>query len=174
MSLHDKVIMIMVEKEYQILEVWYPLMRFREEGANIHVVGSGSSNKYKSTHGYSITVSANASEVAASDYDAVIVPGGWAPDYIRRHQDMVTLVREVHEYGGIVGTSSHGGSILVSSGLAQGARLTSFSSIRDDLVSAGAIWVDEPVVVHNRIVTCQSYSELPEFVKHIIEEIKKT
>ena len=168
MSLSGKRVMILVERDYQDLEVWYPLLRLREEGAEIVPVGSGSSNHYTGKFGYPIDVAAGAQEVNVDDFDAVVIPGGWAPDYLRRYPAVVELVKRAFEKGKIIASICHGGSLLVSAGIARGKRLTSFMAIRDDLVAAGADYVDEEVVRDGNLITSRKPEDLPAFCKEII------
>jgi protease I len=168
MGLSGKKVMILVERDYQDLEVWYPLLRLTEEGAEVLVVGSGSSASYVGKYGYPIDAGAAAGEVNADDFDAVVVPGGWAPDYLRRYPAVVRLVREAFDRGKVIASICHGGSLLVSSGIVKGKRLTSFMAIKDDLVAAGAEYVDEEVVRDGNLITSRKPGDLPAFCKEII------
>ncbi len=168
MSLSGKRVIILVERDYQDLEVWYPLLRLREEGAEVTPVGSGSSKHYTGKFGYPIDAAANAEGISPDDFDAVIIPGGWAPDYLRRYPAVVELVRGAFEKGKVVASICHGGSLLVSAGIARGKRLTSFMAIKDDLVAAGADFVDEEVVRDGNLITSRKPDDLPAFCREII------
>jgi len=168
MRLSGKRVIILVERDYQDLEVWYPLLRLREEGAEVVAVGSGSSEHYAGKYGYPIDVAAAAKDINLDDFDAVVIPGGWAPDYLRRYPAVVALVRQAFEKGKVVASICHGGSLLVSAGIAKGKRLTSFMAIKDDLVAAGADYVDEEVVRDGNLITSRKPEDLPAFCKEII------
>jgi protease I len=168
MHLSGKKVIMLVERDYQDLEVWYPLLRLREEGAEVIPVGSGSSKEYIGKYGYPIEVAAAAQEIKVEDIDAVLIPGGWAPDYLRRYPAVVALVKEAFEKGKLIASICHGGSLLVSAGVAKGRRLTSFMAIRDDLVAAGADFVDEEVVRDTNLITSRKPDDLPAFCKEII------
>jgi protease I len=139
-------IAILAETLYEDLELWYPYYRLREAGADVFVVGSGSAETYQSKHGYPVTVDAEADTVTASQFDGVIIPGGYSPDHMRRHPSMVKLVREAHEQGKVVAAICHAGWMLASANVVRGKTATSYRSIKDDMVNAGANWVDREVV----------------------------
>ncbi len=168
MSLLGKKVVILVERDYQDLEVWYPLLRLKEEGAEVVLVGSGSSRHYTGKYGYPIEANAEAGQVKAEEFDAVIIPGGWAPDYLRRYPAVVALVKKAFEKGKVIASICHGGSLLVSAGIVKGKRLTSFMAIKDDLVAAGAHFVDEEVVRDGNLITSRKPEDLPAFCREII------
>jgi protease I len=164
---------ILAEALYEDLELWYPYYRLREAGADVFVVGSGSAEVYQSKHGYPVSVDAEADTVTASQFDAVIIPGGYSPDHMRRHPGMVKLVREAYEQGKIVAAICHAGWMLVSAGIARGHTLTSFRSIKDDMVNAGANWVDREVVRDGNLVTSRSPADLPAFMRTIVAALRE-
>jgi protease I len=168
MRLKGKRIAILAEDLYQDLEVWYPLLRFREEGAEVEVVGSGSAKKHNGKFGYPVEVDKFAHEVQAQRYDAVIIPGGYAPDHMRRYPAMVNLVREAVQQGKIVAAICHGGWMLASADILQGKTVTAFFAIRDDLVHAGATFVDVEVAVDGNLITSRKPEDLPAFCRTII------
>jgi deglycase len=173
MKLQGKRIAVLAENMYQEMELWVPYYRFREEGAEVKVVGAGGAKSYVSKHGYPVNVDVQADAVSAVEFDAVIVPGGYAPDVMRRHAPMVKLVREAHQQGKVVGAICHAGWMLVSAGILKGKRATSFFSIKDDLVAAGANWVDEEVVVDGNLITSRRPDDLPAFCREIIRALAK-
>lgn len=173
MSLQGKRVAILVEADYQDLEVWYPYLRLREEGAEVVIVGSGSSTEYTGKYGYPINVDMVADQVDSGDLDAIIIPGGWAPDRLRQYNSVITLVKAMARDGKVVASICHGGSVLVSAGIAKGKRLTSFRAIKDDLVSAGADFVDEEVVRDGNLITSRKPDDLPAFCRAIIEALVK-
>ena len=168
MRLKGKRVAILAEDHYEDLELWYPLLRLREEGAEVTVVGTGSASSHQSKHGYPVTVDVEAGEVSADDFDAVVVPGGYAPDRLRRYPAVTDLVRRMGEQGKVVAAICHGPWVLVSAGILKDHRATSFFAIKDDLVNAGATWVDEAVVVDGNLVTSRTPDDLPAFMRAII------
>jgi protease I len=174
MKLAGKRIAILAENMYQEMELWVPYYRLREEGAEVKVIGAGGAASYTSKHGYPVTVDVQADQVKAVEFDAVIVPGGYAPDMMRRHSAMVALVREASQQGKVVAAICHAGWMLVSAGILKGRRATSFFSIKDDLVAAGANWVDEEVVVDGTLITSRRPDDLPAFCRAIVGALSKS
>src|SRR5262245_33226443 len=164
---------ILAETLYEDLELWYPYYRLREAGADVFVLGSGSSETYQSKHGYPVTVDAEADTVTASQFDAVIIPGGYSPDHMRRHPGMVKLVRDAHEQGKIVAAICHAGWMLASANIVRGKTATSFRSIKDDMVNAGANWVDREVVRDGVLITSRSPADLPAFMRTIVGALRE-
>jgi protease I len=167
-ELRGKRVAILAENLYQELELWYPLLRMREAGANFQVVGSGSAGTYAGQHGYEVTVDVEAGQVSAAEFDAVIIPGGYAPDLMRRCPDMVKLVREAFEGGKVVAAICHAGWMLVSADVLKGKRATCFFAIKDDLVNAGATFLDQEVVVDGNLITSRTPDDLPAFCRAIV------
>jgi protease I len=159
---------ILAENQYEDLELWYPFYRFQEAGADVFVVGSGSGETFTSKHGYPVRPDADADTVAAEQFDAIVIPGGWAPDYMRRAPAMIDLVREAANQGKLVAAICHGGWMLASAGVIRGRTVTGFRSIRDDLTNAGAIYVDQEVVRDGNLVTSRQPSDLPAFCREAI------
>jgi protease I len=168
MGLQGKRIAVLAEDNYQELELWYPALRMREAGAQVSVVGMAGVEEYHSKLGYPVKVDVAADAVSAEDFDAVIVPGGYAPDRMRRHKEMLDLVRGVFERGGVVAAICHAGWVPISAGIVRGKRVTSFSAIKDDLVNAGAEWVDEEVVQDSNLITSRVPTDLPAFCRTVI------
>ncbi len=169
--LEKKRMAILAEDLYEDLELWYPLLRFRGAGAEMVVVGSGRAKIHTSKHGYPVKVDKFASEVRAIDFDAVVIPGGYAPDHMRRHPEMVSLVREAYEHSKIVAAICHGPWMLASAHILKDKTVTSFFAIKDDLVHAGAKFVDEEVVVDGNIITSRQPEDLPSFCNAIITSL---
>ena len=155
-------VLILVGPEYEDLEVWYPKLRLEEAGYTTILAGIGESS-YRGKHGYPCPVAGHVRDFPASSLIGLLAPGGWAPDKIRRDKDALARVREVHEAGGMIATICHGPWILISAGIVRGRRLTSTVGIRDDVVNAGAEWVDAPVVVDGNIVSSRVPADLPAF-----------
>ena len=173
MEIKGKRVALLVEDRYQVLELWYPFIRLREAGAEVVVIGPEKGHVYKSGHGYEITADMSARDVKIEEYDAVVVPGGYAPDLMRRNPAMVALVRKSFDAGNIVAAICHAGWMLASAGIARGKHLTSFYSIKDDMINAGATWVDEPVVRDGQIITSRKPEDLPFFCREIIAALSE-
>jgi len=168
MKLKGKKIVLLVEDRYQVLELWYPLIRMREAGANVTIVGPEKGRVYRSDRGYEITAEAAPADIEIGRYDAVLVPGGYSPDLMRRHPAMVAIVKDAHALGKVVATICHAGWMLASADIVRGRKVTSFFSMKDDMIHAGAIWVDEPVVRDGTIITSRTPDDLPFFCREII------
>jgi protease I len=171
MKLQGKKLMVLVEDLYQELEVWYPLLRMREEGAEVTLVGTEAGVTYKSKTGYPATSETAARDVNVREYDGVIIPGGYAPDLMRRHQATVSLVRNAFDQGKVVAAICHAGWLLASAGILKGRRVTGFFAIRDDLVHAGATYEDAEVLVDGRLITSRKPEDLPAFCREIIRAL---
>jgi len=172
LELEGKRIAILAEDTYEDLELWYPLLRMKEAGADVDVVGMSGVETYESKHGYPAKVDVPVDEVSPDDFDAVIIPGGYAPDRMRRHEPILSFVRGVFEKGGIVAFICHAGWVPISAGIVEGKRLTSFFAIKDDLVNAGAHWVDEEVVRDGNLISSRTPADLPAFCRAIIAELE--
>jgi len=167
-----KRIVILVEEMYQDLEFWYPFYRIKEAGGEVLVVGSGSAAQYKSKLGLPCLPDVSASQVSTAEFDGIIIPGGYAPDIMRRHPAMVRLVKDFFEEGKVVAAICHAGWMLASAGILKGRTVTSFFSIRDDMVHAGAEWVDKDVVVDGNLITSRKPDDLPAFMKAVLASLE--
>jgi protease I len=161
-------IVCLVGPEYEDLEVWYPKLRLEEAGYDVPLAGMGDAT-YRGKHGYPATVDAHVKEFSAATLAGIIAPGGWAPDKLRRDQAILGLVRDIDAAGKLVATICHGPWILISAGIVRGRTLTSTIGIRDDVINAGATWVDRPVVVDRNIVSARVPKDLPEFGRALVE-----
>jgi protease I len=170
MELKGKHVAVLAEDLYEDLELWYPVYRFREAGAKVTIVGGGAGG-YSSKHGYPVTPDATAEKVNAADFDALIIPGGYAPDRMRRHKAMVELVRDVFARGKVVAAICHGGWMLVSADVLRGRKATCFFAIKDDLVNAGALYEDREVVRDGNLVTSRKPEDLPAFCRTILQAV---
>ncbi len=169
--MEEKHIVVLVEDHYEDLELWYPLLRMREAGARVSVVGLTAGETYHSKHDYPVTADAAADGVLPDDIDAVIIPGGYAPDRIRRHQAMLDLVQGVFERGGVVAFICHAGWVPISAGIVEGKTVTSYFAIKDDLTNAGANWVDQEVVQDGNLISSRTPDDLPAFCRAIISAL---
>lgn len=168
MELTGKKVVVLAEDTYEDLELWYPYYRMREAGATVTLVGTGSADVYQSKHGYPAKVDAKADDVRAADIDAVIIPGGFAPDRLRRYPAVLKLVREAAESGKVVAAICHAGWVLVSANVLRGRTATSVAAIKDDMTNAGAQWVDREVVRDGSIITSRTPADMPAFCRTII------
>jgi protease I len=166
-----KRVAVLVEQQYQEMEVWYPVYRLREAGCAVSLVGPEAGKTYPSKLGYPARADAAASAVTAADFDAVVIPGGFAPDYIRRHEAMLKLVRDVFAQGKPVAAICHGPWVLCSTGTLRGKKATCFSAIKDDVTNAGATYVDQEVVVDGNVITSRKPDDLPAFVVAVLKAL---
>jgi len=155
-------VVILVGPEYEDLEVWYPKRRLEEAGYEVKLAGMGET-EYRGKHGYPCPVDGRVADFPAASLAGILAPGGWAPDKRRRDRDVLARVREVHAAGKMVATICHGPWVLISAGIVRGRRLTSTVGIRDDVVNAGAEWVDEPAVIDGNLVSARVPKDLPAF-----------
>ena len=172
MSLKGKRIAILAEDMYEELELWYPYYRLVEEEAEVKIIGP-ETKEYQSKRGYPVQVEFAADKVKADDFDGVVVPGGFAPDRLRRYPAVLNLVRGVFKKGGVVASICHGAWVLISAGIMKGKRATCVSAIKDDLINAGAIYLDQEVVVDGKLVTSRTPQDLPAYLPAIITALKK-
>jgi len=169
MELKGKRIAILVDNIYQDQEVWYPYFRFKEAGAQVVTVAAKAGETYTSKHGYPITSDATYESVRAADFDGVIVPGGYAPDIIRRHAAANRFVHEMDKQGKLVAAICHGPWVLCSADMLKGRKATCFFAIKDDVIHAGAKYEDAEVVVDGNLVTSRKPEDLPAFCRASIE-----
>ena len=165
-------ILILVGPEYEDLEVWYPKLRLEEAGYATPLVGMGEPS-YRGKHGYPAAVDGHAGDWSADDLAGILAPGGWAPDKLRRDANVLRLVRDVNAQGKLVATICHGPWILISAGIVRGRTLTSTVGIKDDLVNAGATWVDEPTATDGNIVSARVPKDLPAFGVAMLEVLAR-
>lgn len=171
--LEGKRIAILAEEGFEDVELVEPLKAMKEAGAKVVVVGSGSKPRYKGKRGdATVRVDASADRVKVTDFDAIIIPGGYAPDKMRLHQPMIDLVKKAHDLGKVVAAVCHGPQLLISADIVRGRRVTSWPSIAVDLKNAGADWVDEPVARDGNLITSRKPADLPRFNKAIIEALE--
>ena len=166
--------MIFIENLYQELELWYPLLRLKEEGVETKLVGTGSSDLYSGRNGFPAKPEVTASSITSRDFDGIIIPGGFAPDYLRRYPAIINLVKETFQQGKLIGALCHGPSVLISADIIRGKRITGNRAIRDDIVNAGGEYVDSHTVVDGNILTAQGPNDLPVFMKEVIGFFSQT
>ncbi len=172
MELQGKKVAILIEEMFNTHEFWYPYYRLKEAGAEVVVVGTGSAAVYHGKPGTDATPDVNADQVSAADFDGVVIPGGYAPDLMRRSPQMVQFVKDLFDAGKPVSAICHAGWMLASAGVLRGKTMTSFFAIKDDMVNAGAEWVDQEVVVDGNLITSRRPDDLPAFMKAVIGALK--
>lgn len=173
MKLSEATVAVLCENLYQELELWYPLLRLREAGASVFSVGPGAGALCTSRLGYPVVSDLSSAEVGADDFDAVVIPGGQSPERMRRNAATLDFVRGMDAQGKIVAAICHAGWVLASAGIAKGRRLTSVPFIKDDVVHAGADWVNEPVVIDGNLITSRNPDDLPQFASAIVRALEE-
>jgi protease I len=168
----EKKIAMLVDELYQVLEVWYPYYRLVEAGYKVDLVAAEAQKEYKSKEGYPCTSHVAASKAKAADYNCMIVPGGYAPDYMRRSADIIKFANDMVDSGKITAAICHGGWLLCSTKAFKGKKATCFMAIKDDVVNAGAKYVDEECVVDGKLITSRMPKDMPAFCKAIIKALE--
>jgi protease I len=168
MELKGRKIAMFVDTMYQEMELWYPLFRFQEAGAEVLLVGAEAGKTYTSKLGYPAVCERSYDGITVHEFDGVVIPGGYAPDHIRRHPRANQFVREMNEHGKLVASICHGPWVLCSAGVLNGRRATCFYAIKDDVIHAGAHYEDAEVVVDGNLVTSRKPEDLPAFCRAAI------
>ena len=166
--LAEKRILIFVGEIYEDLELWYPKLRLIEAGAKVVMAGPEAKREYSGKNGYPCISDVAIADVRAGDFDGLVVPGGFMPDKLRRDTRVLEIVRQFDAAGKLIAAICHGGWIPISAGVYRGVRVTGSLGIKDDLVNAGAIWEDKPVVVDRHFVSSRKPDDLPEFCRGIL------
>jgi protease I len=175
MELRGKKVALLVAKDYEDPEFWYPYYRIMEAGAEVVVVGTADGDDVvASKHGYpaEIDLRADVALAKVEEFDGLIVPGGWAPDRLRRCEKTLELVRTLFDDGKVVASICHGAQVLISADVVRGTRMTSAPAIKDDMRNAGAVWVDDEVVVDGNVISSRSPPDLPAFCREIIRAMR--
>ena len=172
-TLSGKRILMFVEDNYEDLELWYPRIRLEEEGAEVVIAGPAKGKIYKGKNGYPCRSTAEIEKLNSDSFDAVVISGGFAPDRIRRYSKALQLTREITEAGKLVAHICHGGWVPISAGIMKGYKCTSTPAIKDDIINAGADWVDQPVVVDRNMVSSRRPDDLPHYMREIIGFLQK-
>ena len=172
MLLKGKKIAILVEKLYEDLELWYPYYRFKEEGATVNLVGP-EKEVYLSKHNYPAKATLSVHDAESQTWDAIIIPGGYAPDHLRRHPEILRFVKHQFEQGIPVATICHAPWVAISAEIVMGKEMTGYFSIKDDIINAGAKYVDKPVVVDGNLISSRHPNDLPDFCRAIIRRLSE-
>ncbi|MDZ4803408.1 MAG: type 1 glutamine amidotransferase domain-containing protein [Candidatus Eisenbacteria bacterium] len=165
-------ILIFVEQSYEDLELWYPKIRLEEEGYEVVVAGP-EKKTYTGKNGYPCAADFAITDINSTDFDGLVIPGGWAPDRLRRYPRVLELVREFEAAGKTIGMICHAGWVPISAGILKGRTVTGVSAIKDDLENAGATFVDRSVVSDRHLVSSRTPADLPDFLKGMIKDLKR-
>ena len=168
-----KSIAVLVEDHYQVLEVWYPYLRLREAGFETVLLGTGK-KQYQSKEGYPASEEVSIEAVNEKDFDGVVIPGGFAPDHLRRYTNVVQFVSDMFHTGKMVAAICHGPWLLVSADVLRGKKATCFFAIRDDVVNAGAEFIDNDVIMDGNLITSRNPYDLPAFCREMIRFLTKS
>ena len=173
MELTNKRAAVLVEQQYQEMEVWYPAYRLREAGCKVTLVGPEAGQTYPSKLGYPAKSDKAAKDVSADDFDILVIPGGFAPDFIRRSEAMIRLTSTMAEHGKVIAAICHGPWVLCSTQALKGKKATCFFAIKDDVINAGGKYVDAEVVRDGNLITSRKPDDLPAFVQTIIQAARE-
>ncbi|WP_087974426.1 type 1 glutamine amidotransferase domain-containing protein [Oceanobacillus rekensis] len=171
MRLQDKKIIALVDNDFEDLELWYPILRLQEEGAQVDLVGKEAKKTYIGKYGVPAESAYAFIDIRVDDYDAILVPGGWAPDKLRRYPEVLDFIRSMDESKKPIGQICHAGWVLISANILQGKQVTSTPGIKDDMTNAGATWSDEAVVVDGHIISSRRPPDLPPYVKAFADKL---
>ena len=174
MRLKNKKIIALVEHEFEDLEFWYPVLRLQEEGADVHFVGDEANKKYIGKFGVPAESAYAFTDIRAEDYDAILVPGGWAPDKLRRYPEVLDFIKVMDKAKKPIGQICHAGWVLISADILQGKEVTSTPGIKDDMTNAGATWSDEAVVVDGHLISSRRPPDLPPYVKAFADKLAES
>src|SRR6266540_3511269 len=172
MSLQGKHVLFFAGPLYEDLELWYPKIRLEEEGATSTVAGVGEKT-YQGKRGYPVTVDADVDQLEAAQFDGLVIPGGFAPDQLRRFDKVLRLTREIYQAGKPVAFICHAGWVLISAKILNGKRATSVRAIKDDMENAGVVWEDSAVVVDGNVISSRSPADLPQFCRALIAALRQ-
>lgn len=165
-------ILNLVHENFEDIELWYPTIRMKEEGAEVHLAGLQKDEIYKGKHGVPAKVDVAFDSVSTDDYDGLLIPGGWAPDKLRRINKVLEIVRQFNEQNKPVGIICHAGWVPISAGIMKGKKATSVSAIKDDMINAGVNWVDEPVVIDDNLVSSRTPADIHLYMTEYIKKFK--
>ncbi|WP_407857547.1 type 1 glutamine amidotransferase domain-containing protein [Enterococcus hailinensis] len=173
MRLENKKVIALVDHDFEDLELWYPVHRVREEGAQVDLVGAEAHKTYIGKYGVPAESDYAFSDIDVADYDAILVPGGWAPDKLRRFSEVISFVQKMEQAEKVIGQICHAGWVLISADILKGKKVTSTPGIKDDMTNAGATWIDTPVVTDGHIVSSRRPPDLPDYMREFIAVLEK-
>jgi len=173
MTLQEERIAVLVDKSFEDLEFWVPTMRLREEGAEVVVAGREANQTFTGKQGLTATTEVAAGDLDADDLDGIVVPGGWAPDKLRRDPGVTSLVRELDDRRKVVGQICHAGLVGISAGIVEGRPATGSKGIKDDLENAGAEWVDEAAFQDENRVWGRVVKDIPAFCHTLVTALRE-
>lgn len=173
MRLEGKKILQIVSDDFEDLELWYPVLRLREEGASVIIAGEEEQTTYIGKYGVPIQSDVSFSKVTIEEFDALLVPGGWSPDKLRRYDEVLNFVKHMDQKEKPIGQICHAGWVLISADVLKGKKVTSTPGIMHDMMNAGAEWVDEPVVVDGHIISSRRPPDLPDYMREFIKVLEK-
>lgn len=169
----EKKVAVMVDNMYQVLEVWYPYYRLLEAGLQVNLIAAEANREYHSKEGYPCVSQIAAGQAGVDDYDCMLVPGGFAPDFMRRSADMVKFANDMVDAGKLIAAICHGGWLLCSTRIYKGKTATCFMAIKDDIINAGAKYVDDECVVDGNLITARKPDDLPAFCTAVLRALGK-
>ncbi|MDZ7794800.1 MAG: type 1 glutamine amidotransferase domain-containing protein [Spirochaetia bacterium] len=172
MELTSKRIIALVHDQFEDLELWYPVLRLREAGAEVVLVGEEAGKEYHGKHGVPAVAEFSYDELHSNDFQGILVPGGWAPDKLRRYPEVIELIRAFDKEEKLIGQICHAGWVLISADILKGREVTSTPAIKDDLVNAGAIWKNTDVIRDGHIISSRRPPDLPAYMREIIAYLK--
>jgi protease I len=166
--LSGKTVAVLLDQYYDEREFLYPSIRLQEAGAKVIVAGTKANTEYKGKTGYPSKSQVAYSDLNADELDGIVIPGGYAPDHMRRSAECVQLVRRLHEQKKMIALICHAGWLPISAGILKGVTATSVWAIRDDMVNAGVIWKDAPIVIDGHIISARHADDVAEFMKAVV------
>jgi protease I len=172
MSLQGKRVLFFAGPLYENLELWYPKIRLEEEGATTVVAGIGEKT-YQGKRGYPVTVDTQIDEITSSGFDGLVIPGGFAPDQLRRFERVLEITREIYQSGKPLAFICHAGWVPISAKILKGKRATSVRAIKDDMENAGVIWEDSAAVVDGNLISSRTPADLPQFCRALIQALER-
>ncbi|SDN32072.1 type 1 glutamine amidotransferase domain-containing protein [Alkalicoccus daliensis] len=173
MRLENKKVLTVIENDFEDSELIYPHYRLQEEGAVCHIAGKEAEKTYYGKNGVPVVSDFSLDQIYIEEYDAILIPGGWAPDKLRRYEEVIKMVKYMNDQKRIIGQICHAGWVLISADILQGVKVTSTPGIKDDMTNAGAEWHNEEVVTDGHIVSSRRPPDLPAYGRALVEAIEK-
>jgi protease I len=171
MKLDGKTVVVLLGPEFEDLEFWVPVMRLQEEGATVIIAGPKAGETLKGKNGVPAKAEVSFDEVNPAKVDAIVIPGGWAPDKLRRYEGVKRLVRTLYEANKIVAMICHAGLVGISAGIVRGHEATGSEGIKDDLINAGAIWKDVPALCSGNLIWGRVVADIPFFCRELVQAL---